>query len=71
MERGAFMCLCPPRYSGKTCESGKLLLCLFLLGNCVFTPVLGFPTAFQRRRSVAIETEDACSTAQTSRGAPG
>lgn len=28
MERGAFMCLCPPRYSGKTCESGdQVLVC--------------------------------------------
>lgn len=32
MERGASMCLCPPRYSGQTCESGdRVLACVFLL----------------------------------------
>ncbi|CAG02130.1 unnamed protein product [Tetraodon nigroviridis] len=33
VERGAFMCLCPPRYSGKTCES-EVTECRHRNGGC-------------------------------------
>lgn len=46
MERGAFMCLCPPRYNGKTCESGKQVrVCVTLL----LEPALMGSVAFLNR----------------------
>lgn len=62
MERGAFMCLCPPRYSGKRCESGRqVLVCRFPLLRTLLT--VGFNNwglfrgrgvSLQKRRMFAV-----------------